>query len=120
MKKSVKVVGKIVDFVYIIKDIDVDKVTLEKYNAKCATDIVDAWGIESSGQTTFMEPGEQILEISLEDKISNVTIIAKAPVVEKIAKMGGKMIKDIVVERAKRGKKVYLSDIILFKEVAPI
>lgn len=120
MKKSIKVVGKLVDFAYVIRDIDVEKVTLEKYHVKCSTDIVDAWGVDPSGQTTCMGPGEQILEITLEDKVSNVTMIARAPVIEKIAKMGGKVIKDIIIERAKRGKKVYLSDIILFKEVVPI
>lgn len=119
MKKSITVVGKHVNFAYVIKDIDIDKITVEKYSVDCRPDIVDAWGAIPSGQVTFAEPGEQTLEIVLKDKISNVTLIGRANVIEMASKMGGKIIRDIKVERAKRGKKTYISDLIFFKEVVP-
>lgn len=119
MKKSITVVGKHVDFVYVIKDIDIDKLTVEKYSVDCMSDIIGAWGATPSGQVTFTEPGEQTLEIVLKDKISNVTLIGRANVIEMASKMGGKIIKDIKVERTKRGKKTYISDLIFFKEVVP-
>jgi len=108
MNKSITIVGDIVDFVYVIKDINVDKITLEKYLVRCRTDIESAW--EDVGSN------DKIVEVTLEEKISTVTLIARANVVEVVATMGGKIIKDIVVERVKRGKKVYMSGIILFKE----
>jgi len=119
MKKSITAVGKPVNFAYVIRDIDVDKVTVEKYSVDCRSDIIDSWGAIPSGQVIFAEPGEQTLEIVLKDKISNVTLIGRANVIEMASKMGGKIIKDIKVERAKRGKKTYISDLIFFKEVVP-
>lgn len=116
MKKSITIVGKVVDHAYVIRDIDIDKITLDQYSVECSSGIVDAWGASSSEQISFLEPGEQVLEVVLKEKINHVTLTARAPVIEMASRMGGKIIKDIKVERAKRGKKVYLSDIILFKE----
>lgn len=114
--KKITVVGKPpIDYVYVIRDIDVDRITLEKFQVECRTNIDSAWGIVDK-QITFSEAGEQNIEVILKDKISNVTMFASANVIEMASKMGGKIIKDIKVERAKRGKKVYLIDLILFKE----
>lgn len=115
MKKSIKVVGRPVEYAFIIRDVSIDIVTLEKYMVECRNDIIDAWGETGSGQT-FPNSGDQMFEVVLKDKISNVTLNARANVIELVAKMGGKIIKDIKVERAKRGKKSYISDIIFFKE----
>lgn len=118
MKKSIKVIGRPVEYAFIIRDVNIDIITLEKYVVECRSDITDAWGGVTSGQqTTLPNPGDQTFEVILKDKISNITLNAKANVVELIAKMGGKIIKDIKIERAKRGKKSYISDIIFFKEV---
>lgn len=117
MKKSIKVIGKPTEEVYVIKDIEIDQITLEKWSVECRSDIADAWGAVE-GQVTFPNSDDKILEIILKEKISNVKLMAKANVIETVAKMGGKIVKDIKVERAKKGKKNYLGDVIFFKEVS--
>lgn len=116
MKKSITIVGKPVDFAYVIKDIDIDSVTLEKYSVDCKMAVDAAWG--ATEQTTSAESGEKILEIILQDKLSYVKLVAKAPILEIASKMGGKIVKDFKTSRTKRGKKVYLEEIQLFKEVS--
>ncbi len=120
MKKSIKVIGRPVEEVYVIKDIEIDQITLEKWSVECRSDIADAWGAVE-GQVTFPnnddKTDDKTLEIILKEKISNVKLMAKANVIETVAKMGGKIVKDIKVERAKKGKKNYLGDVIFFKEV---
>lgn len=117
MKKSITVMGETVDYVYIIRDIKIGEVTLEKYNVECRNNIVSTWEsiegqLESSGQSQ-----DKKIEIILKDKISTVTFLAKANVIEMIAKMGGKIIRDIKVEKGKgRSQKVYLTDIELFRD----
>jgi len=112
------VIGKKAEHAYVIKDIDIDKVTIEKYDVECRNTIDDAWGaaLPSSDQSTFPDHNDKIFEIVLKDKINNITLTAKPNVIETVAKLGGKIIKDFKVERAKRGKKAYLSDIEFFKE----
>ena len=117
MKKSIKVIGRPVEEVYVIKDIEIDQITLEKWSVECRSDIADAWGVVE-GQVTFPNNDDKTLEIILKEKISNVKLMAKANVIETVAKMGGKIVKDIKVERAKKGKKNYLGDVIFFKEVS--
>ncbi len=137
MKKSIKVIGRPVEEAYVIKDIEIDQITLEKWSVECRSDIADAWGVVEE-QATFPnndyksdnktennkteskndnKPDDKTLEIILKEKISNVKLMAKANVIETVAKMGGKIIKDIKVERAKKGKKNYLGGVIFFKEV---
>lgn len=110
-KKSITVIGKPVDFVYIIKDVHIDEVSLEKYAVKCSSDIQSAW--ERSEPESA---DEKELEIILLEKISSITLTARANVVEIASKNGGKIIKDYTTDRAKRGKKVYISELIFFKE----
>lgn len=116
MKKSITIMGKKVDHVYIIRDIDIDKVTVEKYDVECRSDIENAW-MAAGEQATSPDSGDQTWEIILKEKLSNTTLKAKPNVIEMAATMGGKIIKDIVTERTKKGKTVYLSDIILFNVV---
>jgi len=104
---SITVIGKRVQHAYVIKDIDVDKVTIEKYDVECRNTIDDAWRSNIEDQT---------LEIILKEKISNITLNAKANVIETVVTMGGKIIRDIKVEKAKRGNKVYLIDVEFFEE----
>lgn len=110
-KKSITVVGKPVDFAYMIKDVDVDKVGLEKYTVKCSSDIESAWEDASSNNN------EKVIEVVLQEKISSVNLAARAKVIEIASKNGGKIIKDYAIDRAKGGKKVYMSELIFFKEV---
>lgn len=118
MKKSIKVIGRSVEEVYVIKDIEIDQITLEKWSVECRADIADAWGSTvTEEKVTFPNNDDKILEIILKEKISNVKLMTKANVIQTVAKMGGKIVKDIKIERAKRGKKNYLGDIIFFKEV---
>jgi hypothetical protein len=110
-KKSITIIGKPVDFVYIIKDVNIDEIGLEKYAVKCSSDIQSAW--EKSDPESS---NEQVIEIVLQEKISNVTLTARASVIEVASKNGGKIIKDYFTDRNKRGKKVYMSELIFFKE----
>ena len=120
MKKSMTVMGNIVDHVYIIRDIKIGEVTLEKYSVECRNNIVSTWEsvAEQATSPENQNHDDRTLEIILKDKISTVTFLAKANIIEMIAKMGGKIIKDIKVEKGKgRSQKVYLMGIELFKEV---
>jgi hypothetical protein len=110
-KKSITVIGKPVDFVYMIKDVNVDEVGLEKYAVKCSSDIQSAWETADPENSN-----EKVIEIVLQEKISNITLTARANVIEIASKNGGKIIKDYTTDRAKKGKKVYMSELIFFKE----
>ncbi len=116
MKKSITILGRIVDHAYLIKDINIDSISMEKYSVECRNTIDDAWGGVPPGQTTLENQDDQVLEIILKDKISNITLTARPNVIETIARLGGKIIKDFNVETTKRGKKAYLSSIEFFKE----
>jgi len=118
MKKSITVIGNIVDHVYIIRDIKIGEVTLEKYSVECRNNIVSTWeSVEQQTTSPGQNQDNRTIEIILKDKISTVTFLAKANVIEMVAKMGGKVIKDIKVEKGKgRSQKVYLTEIELFKE----
>jgi hypothetical protein len=112
-KKSITVIGKPVDSVYIIKEVDVDKVKLEKYAVKCVGDIQSAWEsdpVECNGQC------EKTMEIILQESITTVNLTARSHVIEIAAKNGGKIIKDFVTDRSKGGRKTYISELIFFKE----
>jgi hypothetical protein len=113
-KKSITVVGKPVDFVYIIKDVDVDKVKLEKYAAKCVGDIQSAW--ESAGSEQCSDSCEKTMEIILQESITTINLTARSHVIEVASKNGGKIIKDFVTDRSKGGRKTYISELIFFKE----
>lgn len=119
-KKSITIIGKPVKYVYILKDIDVDKITMEKYDVDCRNRIDSAWQTAGESITlserTLLNEGEQILEIVLKDKISNITLTGRAAAIEIASKNSGKIVKDIKVGRTKKGKKVYLEDIEFFKE----
>ncbi len=110
IKKSITIVGKPVDFAYVIKDVNVDEVGLERYIVKCSNDIESAWGDTSN------DSDDKILELVLQEKVSNVNLTARANVIEIASKNGGKIIKDYATNRAKSGRKVYMSELIFFKE----
>lgn len=114
MKKSITIIGKRVEHAYVIKDVHIDEVTIEKYNVECKKDIQSAWGDEQD-QVMSTEGNRQTLEVILQDKISTTTLKARPNVIEIAARSGGQIIKDIVTERAKRGKTVYISNIIFFE-----
>lgn len=113
-KKSITVIGKPVDFVYIIKEVDVDKVKLEKYAAKCVGDIQSAW----ESDPIENDQSEKTMEIVLQESITTVNLAARSRVIEIAAKNGGKIIKDFVTDRSKGGRKTYISELIFFKEAA--
>jgi hypothetical protein len=120
MKKSITVMGKIVDHVYIIRDIKIGEITLEKYSVECRNNIVSTWeSVEEQSTSPGQNQDDRTIEIILKDKISTVTFLAKGNVIQMVAKMGGKIIKDIKVEKGKgKSQKVYLTGIELFKEVS--
>ncbi len=107
-KKSITIIGKPVDHVYIIKDVNVDELTLEKHSAKCSNDIQSAWETTESENST--------MEIVLQEKISNITLLARANVIDVASKNGGKIIKDFVTDRPNRARKTYISELIFFDE----
>jgi len=116
MKKSITVVGNIVDCVYVIRDIKIGEITLDKYSVECRNNIVSTW--ESVETSPGQNQDDRVLEIILKDKISTATFHAKGNVIEMVAKMGGMVIKDIKVEKGKgKSQKVYLTGIELFKDV---
>lgn len=120
MKKSITVMGNIVDHAYVIRDIKIGEITLEKYSVECRNNIVSTWeSVEEGATSPGQNQDDRKIEIILKDKISTVTFLAKANVIEMVAKMGGKVIKDIKVEKGKgKSQKVYLTGIELFKEIS--
>lgn len=119
MKKSITAIGKIVDYVYVIRDIKIGEITLEKYSVECRNNIVSTWeSVEEQVTSPGQNQDNRVLEIILKDKISTATFYARGNIIEMVAKMGGKIIKDIEVEKGKgKSQKVYLTSIELFKEV---
>lgn len=119
MKKSITVIGKIVDCVYVIRDIKIGEITLDRYSVECRNNIVSTWeSVEEKETSPGQNQDNRILEIILKDKISTVTFYAKGNIIEMVAKMGGMVIKDIKVEKGKgKSQKVYLTGVELFKEV---
>jgi len=111
IKKSITIVGKTVESAYVIKDVNIDEVSLEKYSVKCSSNIESAWEKPSSENSE-----DQIVEVVLQEKISNINLSAKPNVVDVASKNGGKIIKDYITLIPKRGKKVYISELIFFKE----
>ncbi len=114
-KKSITTIGKTVDHAYIIKDVNIDNVSLEKYAVKCSSDIESAWANPSSENSE-----DQIVEVVLQEKISNITLSARANVVDIASKNGGRIIQDFITDLPKRGKKVYISELIFFKEAGEV
>ena len=114
-EKSITVVGKAVDSVYVIKDVDVDKVKLEKYSVKCTNDIQSAW--ESTQVGGESNSDNQTIEVVLQERISEINLAARANVIEAASKNGGKIIKDFITDRAKGGKKTFISELVYFNEV---
>lgn len=110
-KKSITIIGKSVEFAYLIKDVNIDQVSLEKYSVKCGNDIASAWE-----KSTSENSDDQVLEVVLQEKISNVTLAARANVIDVASKNGGKIIKDFGIDRPKRSKKTYISKLIFFEE----
>lgn len=117
-KKSITIIGKSVDFVYVIKEVDVDKVKLEKYAVKCVDDIQSAW--ENIEIENCSDKCEKTMEIVLQESITTVNLTARPHVIEVAAKNGGKIIKDFVTDRSKGGRKTYISELVFFKEVTQI
>ncbi len=113
-KKSITIIGKPVKSVYVIKEVDVDKVKLEKYAVKCVGDIQDAWENDQNEQCNGQY--EKTMEIVLQESITTVNLTARSPVIEIAAKNGGKIIKDFVTDRSKGGRKTYISELVFFKE----
>ena len=112
-KKSITIVGKPIDYVYIIRDVNVDEIGLEKYAVKCSNDIEAAWGAEEGAN-----PDEKTIDVVLQEKISSINLSARPGVVEIAANSGGKIIHDFVTEKTKRGKKAYISELIFSNEAS--
>ena len=109
-KKSITVIGQAgqkIQYVYLIKDIKIDSVTLEKYAVECREDIQEAW--ENSAGT---------MEMVLKEKIQNIEMLAKPDILETASQNGGKIIKAFATEKAKRGTKVYIRELEFFVEAA--
>ncbi len=111
-KKSITVVGKHVDHVYIIKDVNVDQLSLEKYSAKCVNNIQSAWEAQEQESSN-----NQTIEVVLQERVSNITLAARANVIDIASKNAGKIIKDFVTDRPKRSRKTYISELIFFEEI---
>lgn len=110
-KKSITVTGHAgpkVKHVYLIKDIEVDEVVLEKYTVECRGDIQDAWEAAGGNNKT--------MEILLIEKVSNIKLPARPAILELASKNAGQIIKDFGIFRPKSGKKVYINALEFFVE----
>lgn len=107
-KKSITVIGQKVQYAYLIKDIEIDSVILEKYAVECQEDIQAAWGASNSNTKT--------MEIVLTERVQTIKMLAKPGIIEMVSKNGGKIIKGFATEKAKRGNKVYIREFEFFVE----
>ncbi len=97
-----------IDYVFIIKNIDVDKITVDKFGVDCRNEIEGAWDNECSVKSVV---------IKLTEKISTITLMASAKAIEKAVEHSGQIIKNIIVTRPPKAKKVRLTDIELFNSL---
>lgn len=104
-KKSITVIGQKVQYAYLIKDIEIDSVILEKYAVECLEDIQTAW-----------ESSTKAMEIVLTEKVQTIKMLARPGIIETVSKNGGKIIKGFATEKAKRGTKVYIHKLEFFVE----
>lgn len=95
-------------YVFIIKSVDVDKITLDKFDVDYRDEIEAAWGDECSVKKVV---------IKLTDKTSTMTLIAHSSAVEKAVSNLGSIVKDVVILRPPKAKKVRISDIELFNNI---
>ena len=98
-----------IDYVFIIKNIDVDKITVDKFEVDCRDKIEDAWDNSRSLH--------RMIVVKLTEKISTITLLANAKAIEKAVEYSGQIIKNIVVTRPPKVKKVRLTDIELFNSL---
>lgn len=115
-KKTINIIGQRVQCVYVIKDIELENVILEKYTVKCHDNIDSAWGVTKDGQETFVGDGSKTIEVTLVEKISTIKLLAKPGIIEIASKSSGKIIKDFTTQKAKRGNKVYITELEFFVE----
>lgn len=107
-KKTITVIGQKVQYAYLIKDIEIDSVILEKYAVECREDIQDAWSVTDSNTKT--------MEIVLTEKVQTIKMLARPGIIETVSKNGGKIIKGFATEKVKRGTKVYIRELEFFVE----
>lgn len=110
-KESITViehVGQKIQHAYLIKDIEIDSVILEKYTVECREDIQSAWDVSENSTKT--------MEIVLTKKVQTIKMLAKPGIIETVSKNGGKIIKGFATEKAKRGNKVYIRELEFFVE----
>jgi len=107
-KKSITVIGPKVQYAYLIKDIEIDSIILEKYAVECREDIQEAWEDSST----------RAMEIVLIEKVQTIKMLARPNIIETVSQSGGKIIKAFVTEKAKKGPKVYICELEFFVEVA--
>lgn len=95
-------------YVFIVRSVDVDKITLDKFDVDYRDEIETAWDNERSVRD---------MVIKLIDKTSTMTLIAHPKAVEKAVNNLGLIVEDVVIIRPPKAKKVRISDIELFDNV---
>lgn len=113
-KKSITVVidndeDPNIDYVFIIKSINVDKITVDKFDIDYRYEIENAW--DNSGSI------HRKIVVKLVEKISTITLVANAKAIEKAVEYSGQIIRNIVVTRPPKARKVRISDIELFDNI---
>jgi hypothetical protein len=105
--RSITIIGQPVQEVYMIREINMDRITLDQYDVDCRGDIESSW---SSNED------DKIFEIILKEKRSVVTLPAKATIIEQAPKLIGKIIKNFNTERTKKGRKTFICGFDFFEE----
>ena len=95
-----------IDYVFIIKNIDVDKITVDKFEVDCRDEIENAWDNSGSLRKNMI--------VKLTDKMATMTLIAHPKAIEKAVENLGLIVKDVIIVRPPKAKKVRISDIELF------
>lgn len=95
-------------YVFMIRSVDVDKITLDKFDVDYRDEIEAAWGDEYSVKS---------MVIKLTEKTSSMTLIAYSKAVEKAVNNLGLIVEDVVIIRPPKAKKVRISDIKLFDNI---
>ncbi len=108
-KKTINIIGQRIQHAYIIKEIDIENIIIDKYTVECHDNIDSAWGVTKDGQGTFSGDDSKTIEVTLVEKVLTVKLPAKPNIIEIASKNGGRIIKNFTAEKSKKGKKVVIT-----------
>lgn len=110
VKKSITTKNSKISHAFVIKEINMNKITIDKFDVDCRKDIEESWG-----NISYPEE-EKKMEVVLRERIAIITLEGRPDAIETAVNNAGQVIKDVIFDKTPKGKKVYISNIELFQE----